>query len=107
MRLILGGRSRWLRFGGWIMRISTGRLTLTAAERKLIRAAAVDAEAGLSVRRNGQQPVIRAEGLRALCTGARQKWPVKNRIRIAGGRVRGPLRPSEGHLAPRPRLPRR
>ena len=55
------------------MRISTGLLTLTAAERKLIHAAAVDAEAGLSARRNGQQPVIRAEVLRALCTGAGQK----------------------------------
>ncbi|HYA51324.1 MAG TPA: hypothetical protein VEG33_09155, partial [Streptosporangiaceae bacterium] len=76
-----------------------GLLTLTAAERKLIRAAAVDAEAGLSVRRNGQQPVIRAEVLRALCTGACQKWPVKNRIRMAGGRVRGPLDLSGAHLA--------
>ena len=81
------------------MRISTGLLTLTAAERKLIQAAAVDAEAGLSVRRNGQQPVIRAEVLRALCTGAGQKWPVKNRIRMAGGRVRGPVDLSGAHLA--------
>jgi hypothetical protein len=81
------------------MRISTGLPALTAAERKLIRAAAVDAEAGLCVRRNGQQPVIRAEVLRALCTGACQKWPVKNRIRLAGGRVRGHLDLSGAHLA--------
>ena len=81
------------------MRISTGLLTLTAAERRLIRAAAVDAEAGLSVRRNGQQSIIRAEVLRALCTGACQKWPVKNRIRMAGGRVSGPLDLSGAHLA--------
>ena len=72
---------------------------LTAAEKKLIRAAAVDAEAELCAHRNGQQPVIRAEVLRALCLGARPEWPVKNRIRMAGGRVRGQLDLSGAHLA--------
>jgi hypothetical protein len=80
------------------MRISTDLLTLTAAEKKLIRAAAADTEAELRPQRNGQQPVIRAEVLRALCTGARKKWPVKNRIRVAGGHVRGPLDLSGAHL---------
>jgi hypothetical protein len=32
-------------------------------------------------------------------TGASQKWPVKNRIRMAGGRVRGSLDLSGAHLA--------
>jgi hypothetical protein len=80
------------------MRISTDLLKLTAAEKKLIGAAAADAEAELHTRRNGQRPVIRAEVLRDLCTGARKNWPVKNRIRMAGGRVRGPLDLSGAHL---------
>ncbi len=85
---------RW----GCIMRISTDLLMLTAAEKKLISAAAADAEAELRPQRNGQQPVIRAEVLRALCTGARPKWPVKGRIRMVGGRVRGPHDLSGAHL---------
>ena len=88
-----------LRLGCWIMRISTDLLTPTAAEIKLIRAAAEDSEAELCRHRNGQQPVIRAEMLRALCTGACPKWPVKNRLRMAGGRVRGHLDLSGAHLA--------
>lgn len=80
------------------MRISTGLLTLTAAEKKLISAAAADAEVELHARRNGQRPVIRAEVLRALCTGAKPEWPVKDRIRMVGGRVRGPLDLSGAHL---------
>jgi hypothetical protein len=88
-----------LRLGCWIMRISTDLLTPTAAETKLIRAAAEDAEAELYGDRNGQQPVIRAEVLRALCTGACPEWPVKNRIRMAGGRVCGRLDLSGAHLA--------
>lgn len=88
-----------LRLGCWIMRISTDLLTPTAAETKLIRAAAEDAEAELYGDRNGQQPVIRAEVLRALCAGACPEWPVKNRIRMAGGRVCGRLDLSGAHLA--------
>ena len=70
------------------MGIGTDLLTLTAPEEELIRAAAEDAEAELCGHGNGQQPVIRAEVLRLLCTGAR---PVKGRIRVVGGRVRGRL----------------
>jgi hypothetical protein len=88
-----------LRLGCWIMLMSTDLLTPTAAETKLIRAAAELAEAELCGDRNGQQPVIRAEVLRALCTSARPQWPVKNRIRMAGGRVRGHLDLSGAHLA--------
>jgi hypothetical protein len=79
------------------MRISTDLLKLSAAEKRLISAAA-DAEAELRPKRNGQPPVIRAEVVRALCTGACQKWPVKNRIRMVGGHVRGPLDLSGAHL---------
>jgi hypothetical protein len=74
-------------------------LTLTAPERELIRAAAEDAEADLRVYQNGQQPVIHAEVLRALCTGSRADWQVKNRIRMVGGHVRGRLDLSGAHLA--------
>jgi len=74
-------------------------LTLTAPERELIGAAAGDAEADLRVYQNGQQPVIRAEVLRALCTGANPDWPVRNRIRVVGGHVRGRLDLSGAHLA--------
>ena len=77
------------------MGIGTDLLTLTAPEEELIRAAARDAEAELCGHRNGQQPVIRAEVLRLLCTGAR---PVKGRIRVAGGRVRGRVDLSGAHL---------
>jgi len=87
-----------LSLGGWAMRVSTDLVKLTAAERKLIKAAAEDVEANLRPRHNGQQPVIRAEVLRDLCTG-RQKWPVKRRIRMVGGHVRGPLDLSGAHLA--------
>src|SRR6266566_227517 len=85
--------------GGWIMSITTDLLTPTAAEGELIRAAAEDAEAELSGHRNGQEPVIRAEVLHALCTGSCPEWPVKNRIRMADGRVRGRLDLSGAHLA--------
>jgi hypothetical protein len=88
-----------LRLGCWIMGVSTDLLTPTAAETKLIRAAAEDSEADLCGHRNGQQPVIRAEMLRTLCTGACPKWPVKNRIRMTGGRVRSHLDLSGAHLA--------
>jgi hypothetical protein len=74
-------------------------LTLTAPELELIGAAAEDAEADLRVYQNGQQPVIHAEVLRALCTGANPDWPVKNRIRVVGGHVRGRLDLSGAHLA--------
>jgi hypothetical protein len=77
------------------MGIGTDLLTLTAPEEELIRAAAEDAEAELCGHNNGQQPVIRAEVLRLLCTGAR---PVKGRIRMAGGRVRGRVDLSGAHL---------
>jgi len=80
------------------MRISADLQALTAAERKLIRAAAEDSKAELRVHRNGQQPVIHAEVLRALCTGACPEWPVKNRIRMVGGRVCGRLDLSGAHL---------
>jgi hypothetical protein len=59
------------------MRISADLLKLSPAEEELISAAAVDAEAELRPQHNGQQPVIRAEVLRALCTGAIPEWPVK------------------------------
>jgi hypothetical protein len=85
--------------GGCTMRVSTDVVRLTAAERKLISAAAADAEAELRPRRNGKDAVIHAEVLRDLCTGARQKWPVKGRIRMVGGRVCGPLDLSGAHLA--------
>lgn len=81
------------------MLMNTDLLTPTAAERKLIRAAAEDAEAELSGHRNGQLPVIRAEVLRALCTGDCPEWPVKNRIRMTNVRVRGCLDLSDAHLA--------
>jgi hypothetical protein len=81
------------------MRIGTDLLTLTAAEKALISAAAEDVEADLCGHRNGQEPVIRAEVLRILCTGARPDWPVKGRIRMAGGRVRGRLDLSGAYLA--------
>ena len=81
------------------MRMSTGLLPLTAAEKKLIRAAAKDAEVELSRHRDGRQPVIRAEVLRALCTGGPPKWPVKGRIHVIGGRVRGRLDLSGAYLA--------
>jgi hypothetical protein len=74
-------------------------LTLTEPERELIRAAAKDAVADLRVYQNGQQPVIHAAVLRDLCTGANPDWPVKNRIRVVGGRVRGRLDLSGAHLA--------
>ena len=80
------------------MRIVTGLLKLSAAEKMLISAAAVDAEAELRPERNGQQQVIRAEVLRALCTGATPEWPVKSRIRMVGGHIRGPLDLSGAHL---------
>ena len=80
------------------MGIGTGLLTLTAPEEELIKAAAEDAEAELCGHGNGQQPVIRAEVLRVLCTGARPGWAVKSRIRMAGGRVRGRLDLSGAHL---------
>jgi hypothetical protein len=80
------------------MRISTGLPKLSAAEKMLISAAAVDAEAELRPQHNGQQPVIRAEVLRALCTGATPEWPVRGRIRMVGGHVCGPLDLSGAHL---------
>jgi hypothetical protein len=85
--------------GGCTMRVSTDLLRLTAAERKLISAAATDGVAELRPRRDGQQALIRAEVLRDLCTGARQKWPVKGRIRMVGGHVSGPVDLSGAHLA--------
>jgi hypothetical protein len=81
------------------MRIGTDLLTLTAAEKVLISAAAEGAEADLCGHRNGQEPVIRAEVLRILCTGACPDWPVKGRIRMADGRVRGRLDLSGAYLA--------
>ena len=83
--------------GGCTMRVSTDLLRLTAAERKLISAAATDGVAELRPRRNGKDAVIHAEVLRDLCTGARQKWPVKGRIRMVGGHVCGPLDLSGAH----------
>jgi hypothetical protein len=74
-------------------------LALTAPEQVLVNAAADDTEADLSGYRNGQQPVIRAEVLHDLCTGAGPGWPVKNRIRMAGGHVRGRLDLSGAYLA--------
>src|SRR5262249_23173386 len=85
--------------GCYVMRIGTDLLTLTAAEKVLISAAAEDIEADLCEHRNGQEPVIHAEVLRILCTGAWPHWPVKGRIRMAGGRVRGRLDLSGAHLA--------
>jgi hypothetical protein len=80
------------------MRNTADLLTPTAAERKLIKAAAAGVEAEFGGHRNGQQPVIRAEVLRALCTSGCPEWPVKDRIRMAGGRVRGRLDLSGAHL---------
>jgi hypothetical protein len=80
------------------MRIGTGLPKLSAAEKMLIGAAAMDAEAEMRPERNGQQPVIRAEVLRALCTGAKPEWPVKGRIQMVGGHVCGPLDLSGAHL---------
>jgi hypothetical protein len=73
------------------MRSNTDLLKLSPAEKELISAAAADAEAELHARRDGQQALIRAEVLRALCTGVRPEWPVKGRIRMVGGHVCGPL----------------
>jgi hypothetical protein len=80
------------------MRISADLLKLSPAEKELISAAAADAEAELRPQRNGQQPVIRAEVLRALCVDACPGWPVKGRIRMVGGHVCGPLDLSGAHL---------
>src|SRR5690348_522638 len=80
------------------MRISKDLLKLSPAEKELINATAVDAEAELRPRHNGQQPGIRAEVLRALCTGAIPEWPVKGRIRMVGGHIYGPLDLSGAHL---------
>jgi hypothetical protein len=80
------------------MGVGTDVLTLTEAEEQLIEAAAHDTEAELRGYRNGQPPVIHAEVLRALCTGARSDWPVKGRIRVADGHVHGHLDLSGAYL---------
>lgn len=64
-------------------------------EKTLINAAGQGHEAVLHSQ-NGQQPVIRAELLRDLCTGAK---PVKDAIRLTGGWVQGRLDLSGAHLA--------
>jgi hypothetical protein len=64
---------------------------LTFAEKTLISAAADDVEADLRGLTDGQEAVIRAWVLRDLITDANPQWPVKNRIRMTGARVRGSL----------------
>jgi hypothetical protein len=78
-----------LRGGG--MAIVTRRRRLTPAEKDLVDAAAGDAEADLGERAGRPQGVIRAETLKDLITGANPRWAVRDRIRLAGARVQGPL----------------
>jgi hypothetical protein len=73
------------------MAVTTGQWQLTSAESELIDAAAGDTEADLREHAGRQQGVIRAEILKDLITGANPQWPVKDRIRIAGARIHGPL----------------
>ena len=69
----------------------TGQRQLTSGEKELIKAAASDTEADLRGLADGQEAVIRAEVLLDLITDANPQWPVKDRIRMVGARIRGPL----------------
>ncbi|HXZ71952.1 MAG TPA: hypothetical protein VEH31_13950, partial [Streptosporangiaceae bacterium] len=71
--------------------MTTDQRQLTSAENELIEAAADDGEADLGERADRPQGVIRAEILKDLVTGANSQWLVRDRIRMTGARIRGPL----------------
>lgn len=73
------------------MAMVIGQQQLTSAEKELIKAAANDTDADLRGLADEQEAIIHAEVLKDLITGANPRWPVKDRIRMTGARICGPL----------------